>query len=60
MDAQAVKKATQPFYSAKIAGRKRGMGLAYAARFVQINGGTLDIESSPGVGTTVTILLPRA
>ncbi|MBN2269923.1 MAG: HDOD domain-containing protein [Sedimentisphaerales bacterium] len=60
MDAQAVKKAAQPFYSAKIAGRKRGMGLAYAARFVQINGGTLDIESSLGVGTTVTILLPRA
>jgi signal transduction histidine kinase len=60
MDAQAVKKAAQPFYSAKIAGRKRGMGLAYAARFVQINGGTLDIESSPGVGTTVTILLPCA
>ena len=60
MDAEAARKATQPFYSAKIAGRKRGMGLAYAARFVQINGGTLDIESSPGVGTTVTILLPRA
>jgi len=60
MDAQAVKKATQPFYSAKIAGRKRGMGLSYAARFVQMNGGTLDIESRPGVGTTVTVLLPRA
>lgn len=60
MDAETVKKATQPFYSAKIAGRKRGMGLAYAARFTQINGGRLDIESRPGNGTTVTILLPRA
>ncbi len=60
MDAETVRKATQPFYSARIAGRKRGMGLAYAARFAQINGGTLDIESRPGSGTTVTILLPRA
>jgi putative nucleotidyltransferase with HDIG domain len=60
MDAQTVRKATQPFYSARIAGRKRGMGLAYAARFAQINGGTLDIQSTLGSGTTVTILLPRA
>jgi len=60
MDAQTIRKATHPFFSAKPAGRKRGMGLAYAARFTQINGGALDLESQLGVGTTVTILLPRA
>lgn len=60
MDAETVRKATQPFYSAKPAGRKRGMGLTYATRFAQINAGTLDIESRLGIGTTVTILLPRA
>ena len=60
MDAETVRKAAQPFYSARIAGRKRGMGLAYAARFAQINGGTLDIQSRLGSGTTVTILLLRA
>jgi len=58
MDAETLRKATQPFFSAKAAGRKRGMGLAYTARFLQINAGTLDIESEPGVGTTVTICLP--
>jgi len=58
MDAETLKKATQPFFSAKPAGRKRGMGLAYAARFIQINKGVLTIESELGNGTTVTIYLP--
>jgi signal transduction histidine kinase len=58
MDAETLKKATQPFFSAKPAGRKRGMGLAYAARFIQINKGLLNITSEPGSGTTVTISLP--
>jgi putative nucleotidyltransferase with HDIG domain len=59
MDAKTLQKATQPFFSVRPAGRKRGMGLAYAARFVQLNKGSLDIESEPGSGTTVTICLPR-
>jgi len=58
MDAETLKKATQPFFSAKPAGRKRGMGLAYTARFIQINKGFLNIASEPGSGTTVTIFLP--
>lgn len=58
MDAATLKKATQPFFSARPAGRKRGMGLAYAARFIQLNAGTLGITSQLGSGTTVTIHLP--
>jgi len=58
MDAETVLKATQPFFSAKPAGRKRGMGLAYAVRFVQLNKGSLNISSEPGRGTTVTVCLP--
>jgi len=58
MDDETLKKATQPFFSAKPAGRKRGMGLAYAARFIQINKGVLNIESKPDSGTTVSIYLP--
>ncbi|MHC4531881.1 MAG: ATP-binding protein, partial [Planctomycetota bacterium] len=60
MDAQTLQKATQPFFSAKPAGRKRGMGLAHAQRILQLNGGSLTIQSSPGIGTSVTILLPRS
>jgi putative nucleotidyltransferase with HDIG domain len=58
MDAETLKKVTQPFFSAKPAGRKRGMGLAYTARFIQINKGLLDITSEPSNGTTVKIFLP--
>jgi len=58
MDAQTLEKATQPFFSAKLAGRKRGMGLAYAHRVIQLNKCRLRITSRPGSGTTVTIMLP--
>ncbi|HUW18959.1 MAG TPA: HDOD domain-containing protein [Sedimentisphaerales bacterium] len=59
MDAEALKKATQPFFSGRPAGRKRGMGLAHARRLIELNKGSLRITSRPGSGTTVTILLPR-
>ncbi|MBE0598654.1 MAG: response regulator [Desulfuromonadales bacterium] len=36
-----------------------GLGLYYARHFVQMHGGTLKMESEPGVGTMATILLPR-
>ncbi len=58
MDAETLRKATHPFFSAKPAGRKRGMGLAYAARLIQLNGGTLALASVPNQGTTVTVTLP--
>ena len=58
MDENTVRKATSPFFSAKPAGRRRGMGLAYASRLVRLNRGTLEIESRPQHGTTVTITLP--
>ncbi len=58
MDSETVRKAMFPFFSAKGAGRKRGMGLAYARRFLEINGGKLAIESRRGTGTTATIYLP--
>jgi putative nucleotidyltransferase with HDIG domain len=58
MDEQTLRKATQPFFSNKPAGRKRGMGLAHAQRLIEINNGTLDIASQPGKGTTVTVTLP--
>ncbi|MBN1362951.1 MAG: ATP-binding protein [Sedimentisphaerales bacterium] len=34
------------------------MGLAYATRLIQLNQGTLQVESHPAQGTTVTITLP--
>lgn len=36
-----------------------GLGLFYARQFIQDHGGTMAIDSQPGMGTTVTISLPR-
>lgn len=58
MAPQILQKAIRPFFSVRPAGRKRGMGLAYAARLIQLNNGSLNIESEPGIGTTVNIYLP--
>ena len=58
MDSQTLQKAMCPFFSNLPAGRKRGMGLAHAARLIQLNGGSLSITSIPGSGTTASILLP--
>ena len=35
-----------------------GLGLPLAKRLINLHGGTLSIESKPGLGTTVTILFP--
>jgi len=35
-----------------------GLGLAYCKRAVEAHGGTIDVESSLGNGTTMTIQLP--
>jgi putative nucleotidyltransferase with HDIG domain len=58
MDAETLRKAAAPFFSAKPAGRQRGMGLALASRLLQLNRATLSLESQPGRGTTATITLP--
>ncbi|MGA2070996.1 MAG: HDOD domain-containing protein [Sedimentisphaerales bacterium] len=60
MDEQTLARATHPFFSARPAGRKRGMGLAHAQRLIEINHGTLSLASEPDKGTTVTIILPVA
>ncbi len=45
-----------PRFTTKKAGR--GLGLTVARRIVQSQGGDLTIDSTPGVGTTVSIHLP--
>jgi signal transduction histidine kinase len=52
----------EPFWQAEPALTRSttglGLGLAYAKRLIEINGGRLAIESRPGAGTTVTCYLP--
>jgi signal transduction histidine kinase len=60
MDEQTAKCAFDPFFSAKAAGRRRGMGLAKALRWVEGSGGSIRLESRQGKGTRAVILLPAA
>lgn len=48
----------EPFYTTKPRGRGTGLGLAIVRGLVNDANGDLDINSTPGVGTSVTITLP--
>jgi signal transduction histidine kinase len=54
---QDLDKVFQPFYTTKPAGT--GLGLAISKRIVEEHRGSIEIDSTVGVGTTVTIRLPR-
>ncbi|WP_207482318.1 hybrid sensor histidine kinase/response regulator [Arenibaculum pallidiluteum] len=50
----------EPFFTTKPEGKGSGLGLSQVYGFAQQAGGRVTIKSAPGLGTTVTILLPRA
>ncbi len=60
MDAPTLAGAFAPFFSRQRAGRRRGMGLPRAKRYVENNGGRIWIRSEANKGTNVYVQLPPA
>jgi signal transduction histidine kinase len=53
---QVLPSVCEPFFTTREEGT--GLGLAIAKRYVEQNGGRLEILSTPGTGTTVRVRLP--
>jgi PAS domain S-box-containing protein len=60
MTADVLAHAFEPFFTTKQPGKGTGLGLSTLYGFVQQQGGTVTIASTPGQGTTVKVYLPKA
>src|SRR5262249_6571275 len=60
MDPELVERAFEPFFTTKESGKGSGLGLSQVHGFCAQAGGAARLASTPGLGTTVTMLLPSA
>jgi CheY-like chemotaxis protein len=58
--ADVLPKVFEPFFTTKEVGKGSGLGLAQVYGFAKQSGGGVRIDTGPGVGTTVHVLVPRA
>ncbi len=58
MDAATLARVFEPFFTTKRFGLGSGLGLSMAYGFVKQSGGGISIQSQPGQGTTVLMVLP--
>ncbi|WP_294297037.1 PAS domain-containing protein [uncultured Sphingomonas sp.] len=59
MDSETAARAFDPFFTTKSVGKGTGLGLSQVFGFVRQSGGHITLDTTVGVGTCITILLPR-
>ena len=58
MPPEVVERMFDPFFTTKPTGEGSGMGLAVVHGIVTTHGGTIQVESAPGIGTKIDVFLP--
>ncbi len=58
MDALTQSRVFEPFFTTKRVGQGSGLGLSMVYGFARQSGGTVEVASEPGTGTTVRLWLP--
>lgn len=58
MTEDVLERITEPFFSTKLETGGTGLGLSISSSIIKEHGGTMEFESNPGRGTTVTVKLP--
>jgi signal transduction histidine kinase len=59
MEPEVLDRVFEPFFTTKPVGKGTGLGLSQIFGFVRQSSGEIEIRSTPGEGTTVSLLLPR-
>ena len=58
MSEEVKQKIFEPFFTTKTVGEGTGMGMGISFSIIQKHQGRIEVESTPGEGASITLLLP--
>ena len=58
IDTEIMGKIFEPFFTTKPKGEGTGLGLSLSKRLIEANGGSIEVDTQTGKGTTFRVLLP--